>query len=208
MINTKINENGANNYNNINGLKLIEENNETNMETKGDIHKKWKDFRLSKQVEFESNRENSESSLEWDEENDILITVTNDEKSVKNDEDVVEEQNNPNENLNFEIFTPFIPTQPNKFKEFFNSLKSEDIDLNNCLIIKNKIEFFNFLESITDKLLSIIKEYFIIKYRIDPNRQKLFRRTGIAIKTDRTEEIDKEDFLNIPINIPDAKGFR
>lgn len=206
MINTKIHKNGENNNN---GPRLIEEDYiETIIETKGDNNKNWKDFKLSKPVEYETNNENSDSSLEWEEENDILITVTNDEESEKNDNNVVNEQEtNTNENIKFEVFTPFIPTQQNKYKEFFNSLKSEDIDLNNCLVIKNKNEFFNFLDNINEKILSIIKEYFIIKIRVDPNRQKLFRRTGIAVKTDRNEEIDKEDFLNIPINIPDAKGF-
>ena len=156
MINTENNENEGNN----NGPRLIEECNiETNIETKGDNHKRWKDFKVSKQVEFESNNDNSDSSLEWEEENDILITVTNEEKSEKNDNDVVHEQDRPNESINFEIFLPFIPTQLRKFKDFFSALKSEDIDLNNCLIIKNKSEFFMYLENINDTILSIIKEY-------------------------------------------------
>ena len=138
-----------------NSLHLISEDsrfNENHYES-NNVQKNWKDFGVSKQVGIETLEDKSDSSLEWDEDNDQLVTETNDDKSVIN---VKFEKNGED----FEIFSPFIPqVKNNKFKDFYSELENEGIDINNCLIIKDKKAFIGYMENLTDKILNVIKEY-------------------------------------------------
>lgn len=43
--------------------------------------------------------------------------------------------------------------------------------------------------------------------RVDPQKQKINRRQGMAVQPNNNVEVDKEFFLNIPCNNVDSKGL-
>ena len=147
-------ENGMNRT----SIKLIEEdkmNEPGYYNSKGE--KVWKEFKVSNKLDLDE-KDNEDSSLEWDEDNDDVITVENEEFSVK---DVKPEKDEKEKiDSNFDIISPYIPA-PNsmhKFTDYYQELESEGIDLNNCLIIKDKLAFIKFFDKITDKILHLMKE--------------------------------------------------
>jgi hypothetical protein len=142
------------------------------------------------------------SSVDWDieedntsqKESEIKITTENNVKETKND-------------IDFPIFKPFELTQ-NSYKYIIDELNNQGISLGDCLIIPNKEKFLSFLENIRDNITDIIKEFISFNDRVDPNKQKIQRRQGIAIAdSDNKNAVDKEFFLNIPFNSVDSKGL-
>ena len=63
------------------------------------------------------------------------------------------------------------------------------------------------MKEIKDSLTEIIKESIYFYFRVDPNKQKITRRQGMAIHNEDTNAYDKESFLNIPFNSVDSKGL-
>ena len=102
----------------------------------------------------------SESSLEWDDEeenNSLIDTESKDEISLEYDKYKKKVELYPK----LEILSPFIPPTPDqeiKYKKFYSELESEGLNLNNCLVIKDRNQFISYIEDLTDKILSIIKE--------------------------------------------------
>jgi len=120
--------------------------------------KMWKEFKVSRKVNKNSIKDESDSSLEWDEEeNDQMITVDNEDKSSKTDMNFLKDLSGNN----IEVFAPFVPPPANadKYKQLLSQLESEGLNLSNCLVIKDKTNFLKFLETLSENMLNIIKEY-------------------------------------------------
>lgn len=156
LISQGFQENGMRNK----SVNLIEEDVKIDSCSKGD--KIWKEFKVSSKVDKDSIRDESDSSLEWDEEdNDQMLTVDKEEKSSHSDLNFLKD----NSKCDFEVFTPFVPPTANSesYKQLLSELENEGIDLNNCLVIKNKTSFLKFLETLSENILSVIKEYTLFK---------------------------------------------
>jgi len=120
----------------------------------------WKQFTVSDKIEIETVQNHTESSLEWDDEeenNSLIDTESKDEISLEYDKYKKKVELYPK----LEILSPFIPPTPDqeiKYKKFYSELESEGLNLNNCLVIKDRNQFISYIEDLTDKILSIIKE--------------------------------------------------
>jgi len=98
----------------------------------------------------------------------------------------------------FEIITPKLI----KNKEYLNELKDNGIDLDKCLIIKNKNAFMNYIIKLKETLDKII-------YDIDPkeaNKKKKRRANQLGIMIGM-REFKKEDFLNSTPPLMQERGM-
>jgi hypothetical protein len=153
LISQGIQENGMRN----NMTNFIDEDKINNEKNNPKGEKIWKEFKVSRKLNKNSIKDESDSSLEWDEEdNDQMLTIDNEEKSSKSDLNFLKDFSGSN----FEVFTPFVPPTANedKYKQLLYELESEGINLNNCLVIKDKLGFIKFFETLSDNILNIIKE--------------------------------------------------
>lgn len=98
----------------------------------------------------------------------------------------------------FEIITPKLI----KNKEYLNELKENGIELEKCLIVKNKYAFLNYIIKLKETLDNII-------YDIDPkeaNKKKKRRANQLGIMIGM-REFKKEDFLNSTPPLIQEKGM-
>lgn len=120
--------------------------------------KPWKDFKVSNKIELETIKDNNaDSSLEWEEEdNDNWPTLSKDDINLE----CLSFEKKVDLNPTLEIISPFIPpaAEGNNYKNYYRELESEGLNLNNCLIIKDRFQFISYIEELTDRILSIIKE--------------------------------------------------
>ncbi len=100
---------------------------------------------------------------------------------------------------NFEIFSPKII----KNKEYIKELKENGLDIEECIIIKNKNAFLNYLIKLKSTLDNII-------YDIDPKEKNKNRRRREGYQIGLSEdmpELKKEDFLNSTPPLIQEKGM-
>lgn len=88
-------------------------------------------------------------------------------------------------------------------------LKSAGVELENCLIIKNKDSFINYFSQLAQSVQEIINEYNHPKIRIDPKKRnsKVKRRQAFSVAPDNEKTLTKDDYLNSPFLHKQEKGL-